>query len=160
MEPLVVVITLAAVAVAFAVSASAGLGGSLVLVPTLALVLGTKEGVAMAALLLAANNVVKVSAYRRTLPFRKAAVVIVLLAVGAAIGARLLVAAPEDLVTIAVIASFVAALIAETFDLSRIRAAGGPILAFGSGPHPVSPGRRDLSREWPSASSIWIECTS
>ena len=32
----------------FFVSASAGLGGSLVLVPTLALVVGTKEGVALA----------------------------------------------------------------------------------------------------------------
>ena len=53
------VLTLIAVAVSFTVSASAGLGGSLVLVPILALVLGTKEGVALAALLLAANNVVK-----------------------------------------------------------------------------------------------------
>jgi hypothetical protein len=115
------------------VSASAGLGGSLVLVPTLALVLGTKEGVALAALLLAANNVVKVFAYRETLPYRKAQVVIVLVAVGAGLGARLLVAAPERVVTIAVIVSFVLALIAERLDLSRLRKAGGPLLAFGSG---------------------------
>ena len=128
-----IVITLVAVAVSFTVSASAGLGGSLVLVPTLALVLGTKEGVALAALLLAANNVVKVFAYRETLPYRKAQVVIVLVAVGAGLGARLLVAAPERVVTIAVIVSFVLALIAERLDLSRLRKAGGPLLAFGSG---------------------------
>ena len=133
MEPLAVVATLVAVAVAFAVSASAGLGGSLILVPTLALVLGTKEGVALAALLLAGNNVVKVIAYRQTLPFRKAALVVGLLAVGAAIGARLLVSAPEDLVTVAVIVSFGLALIAERFDLSRTRSAGGPVLALGAG---------------------------
>jgi uncharacterized membrane protein YfcA len=132
-EPWVIVITLVAVAVSFTVSASAGLGGSLVLVPTLALVLGTKEGVALAALLLAANNVVKVFAYRETLPYRKAQVVIVLVAVGAGLGARLLVAAPERVVTIAVIVSFVLALIAERLDLSRLRKAGGPLLAFGSG---------------------------
>jgi hypothetical protein len=124
---------LVAVAVSFTVSASAGLGGSLVLVPTLALVLGTKEGVALAALLLAANNGVKVFAYRETLPYRKALAVIVLVAVGAGLGARLLVAAPERVVTIAVIVSFVLALIAERLDLSRLRKAGGPLLAFGSG---------------------------
>lgn len=133
MDALVVAATLVAVAAAFAVSASAGLGGSLILVPALALVLGTKEGIALAALLLAGNNVVKVIAYRRTLPYKKAAVVIALLAVGAAIGARLLVSSPEDVVTVAVIVSFVLALIAERFDLSRSRAAGGPLLAFGSG---------------------------
>ena len=133
MDPIVVVLTLVAVATAFALSASAGLGGSLILVPTLALVLGTKEGVALAALLLAGNNVVKVVAYRKTLPVVKAAVVVGLLALGAAIGARLLVSSPEDVVTVAVIVSFVLALIAERLDLSRLRTVGGPLLAFGAG---------------------------
>ena len=133
MEPWVMAVTLVAVVVSFMVSASAGLGGSLILVPTLALVLGTKEGVALAALLLAANNVVKVVAYRKTLPLRRAIYVIVLVAIGAALGARLLVAAPENLVTIAVIISFVVALIAERLDLGRLRRAGAPFLAFGAG---------------------------
>lgn len=133
MEPWVVAATLVAVAVSFMISASAGLGGSLILVPTLALVMGTKEGVALAALLLAANNVVKVLAYRKTLPFRSALLVVVLIALGAAIGARLLVAAPENVVTLAVIVSFVVALIAERLDLNRVRSAGGPVLAFASG---------------------------
>ena len=133
MEPWIVAVTLVAVIVSFMVSASAGLGGSLILVPTLALVLGTKEGVALAALLLAANNVVKVLAYRKTLPFRRSVYVIVLIALGAALGARLLVAAPEEVVTIAVIISFVVALIAERFDLGRLRKVGAPFLAFGSG---------------------------
>lgn len=133
MEPWVVVVTLIAVAVSFTVSASAGLGGSLVLVPTLALVLGTKEGVALAALLLGLNNVVKVIAYRQTLPFRKALLVIVLVAAGAWLGARLLVAAPEGVVTVAVIISFVFALIAERLDLKRLRKVWAPLLALGSG---------------------------
>jgi len=133
MEPWVFAFALAAAAVSFTVSASAGLGGSLVLVPSLALVLGTKEGVALAALLLAANNVVKVIAYRETLPFRKGLVVIVLVALGAAVGAGLLVAAPENVVTVAVIASFALALVAERLDLSRLRRLGGPLLALGAG---------------------------
>jgi uncharacterized membrane protein YfcA len=132
-EPWVVVVTLIAVAVSFTVSASAGLGGSLVLVPTLALVLGTKEGVALAALLLGANNMVKVFAYRETLPWRKALVVIVLVSLGAWLGARLLIAAPEDLVTVAVIVSFALALIAERLDLHKLRKTGGPVFALAAG---------------------------
>lgn len=133
MEPWTFAFALVAAAVSFTVSASAGLGGSLILVPSLALALGTKEGVALSALLLAVNNVVKVIAYRESLPYRKALMVVVLLALGAALGARLLVAAPESVVTIVVIASFVLALIAERLDLSGLRRLGGPLLAFGSG---------------------------
>lgn len=133
LEPWAVVLTLIAVLVSFWVSASAGLGGSLILVPTLGLVLGTNQGVALAALLLAINNVVKVIAYRRTLPFRRALVVIILIAFGASFGARLLVAAPEDVVTVAVIVSFIVALIAEKMSLHRLKTVGGPTVAFASG---------------------------
>jgi uncharacterized membrane protein YfcA len=132
-DGLVLAAVLVAVAVAFTVSAAAGFGGSLVLVPALALVLGTKEGIALAALLLAANNVVKVWAYRRTIPWRRAAVVVLLIAVGTALGAVLFVTAPEDVVTIAVLVAFVLAFLVERFDLSRLRRMGSPLLAFGSG---------------------------
>ncbi len=119
--------------VAFTVSASAGLGGSLVMVPTLALFLGSKEGVALAALLLAANNVFKIGAYRQTLPFRKAIPIIVLIMAGAALGSTILVRAPEVVVTVGVISMFVASVIAERFDLSKLRAGFAPLLAFVSG---------------------------
>ena len=68
MDILATVGVLIAVYVSFTISASAGLGGSLLMVPTLALFLGTKEGVALAALLLASNNIMKIIAYRETLP--------------------------------------------------------------------------------------------
>jgi len=119
--------------VSFTVSASAGLGGSLVLVPTLALFLGSKEGVALAALLLASNNVMKIIAYRRTLPFRAAAPIVVLIAIGAAIGSTLLVSAPEFLVTIGVVAMFSATLAAERFKWDGLRTGFAPALAFVSG---------------------------
>ena len=133
MDDLVLVAVFVAVALAFTVSASAGFGGSLILVPALALMLGTKTGTALAALLLAANNVVKVWAYRKTIPWRRAAVVTVLIAVGTALGALLFVAAPEDLVTVAVIVTFVLAFVAERFDLSGLRSFGTPLLSFLSG---------------------------
>ena len=106
MEAVTGAFVLAGVAVSFGVSASAGLGGSLVLVPTLALVLGAKEGIALAALLPAGNNVVKIVAYRDSLPFRKAAWIVAGIGAGAIFGAGLLVAVPEDVVALAVIASF------------------------------------------------------
>jgi uncharacterized membrane protein YfcA len=87
----------------FVISASVGLGGSLVMVPTLVLAVGTKEGVALAALLLAANNVFKVFTYRRTIPWRASSIIVVCTVIGAAIGARLLVDAPVTLVSVAVL---------------------------------------------------------
>lgn len=98
-----VLIALTLACLSFVVSASAGLGGSLIMVPAMAALYGTKEGVALAALLLAGNNVFKVIAYRRTIPLRAAAAILVATVVGAFIGARLLVAAPETLVALAVI---------------------------------------------------------
>lgn len=125
---------LLAVAVSFAVSAAAGFGGSIILVPALALVLGTKSGVALAALLLAGNNVVKLVLYRTTLPLRASAVVVVLIAVGAALGARLLVSAPESAVTVAVIVAFAATFLAERTNLEHLlRRFGTPLLALASG---------------------------
>lgn len=127
-------IVLVAVACAFTVSAAAGFGGSIILVPALALALGTKEGVALAALLLAGNNVIKVFLYRRSLPFRAAAAVIVLIACGSWLGASLLVAASESAVTLAVIVAFVVTFLAERMHLDRaLKRVGTPLLALASG---------------------------
>lgn len=133
MDPLLMAFVLLAVTVSFAVSASAGFGGSLVLVPALALVLGTKEGIALSALLLAANNIVKAWAYRETLPFRRSASLIVLIVFGTAIGAFALVLTPEKVVTVGVLASFILAFLVERLDMERIRHAGAPLLALASG---------------------------
>jgi uncharacterized membrane protein YfcA len=132
-EPLLVPLVLVAVAAAFAVSAAAGFGGSLILVPALALVLGTKAGITLAALLLAANNVVKVVAYRDTLPYRRAAVLLLFVFAGTALGAWLFVEVSETAVTVGVIASFALTFLAERLDLTRLRRVGAPALAFGSG---------------------------
>ena len=117
----------------FAVSASAGLGGSLLLVPTLALFLGSKEGVALAALLLASNNVMKIVAYRRTLPFRAATAITVLIVIGAALGSTLLVKAPTIWVTVGVIGMFAASLAAERLHIAPVRAGLARFLALISG---------------------------
>ncbi len=133
MELLAAAGVLVLVYISFTVSASAGLGGSLVLVPTLALFLGSKEGVALAALLLASNNVLKIVAYRRTLPFRAAAGIVVLIVIGAALGSTLLVNAPAYAVTIGVVGMFIASVLAERLDLGRVRSGLAPFLAFVSG---------------------------
>ena len=91
----------------FMLSASAGMGGSLIIVPALVLIYGAKSGVALAACLLAANNVFKVIAYRKTIPWSAAAIVIGMTAIGAAVGAALLLRAPETLVQVAVLLSVI-----------------------------------------------------
>jgi len=133
MEILAAIGVLVLVWASFTVSASAGLGGSLLLVPTLALALGTKEGVALAALLLASNNVLKIYAYRETLPFRAAAVIVVMIVAGAAVGSTLLVQAPEVWVTAAVIVMFALTMVFEQLDLSIVRKGFAPLLAAVSG---------------------------
>ena len=130
---LVAATVLLAVGLSFFVSASAGLGGSLILVPALALVLGTKEGVALAALLLAGNNVVKLFAYRETVPLRRSALLVVTTAAGAFVGSSLLVLAPSRLVGTAVIVSFGMALLAQRRDSERYSVALAPALAFAAG---------------------------
>lgn len=117
----------------FVVSASVGLGGSLLLVPVLVLTIGPKEGVALAALLLGVNNVFKVIAYRGTIPFRAAAMIILLIAAGAALGATAMVHSPPLIVAAGVLVAFLGTLVMERtrFDLGRTVFA--PVLAFASG---------------------------
>jgi uncharacterized membrane protein YfcA len=132
--PLEIIFVLLAASAAFTVSAAAGLGGSLILVPALALVLGTKEGVALAALLLALNNIVKVFAYRQSIPLAKSVSVIVLTIAGSAVGASLLVVAPESIVSVAVVGCIALSLLGERLNPgSRARRAATPPLAFASG---------------------------
>ena len=119
--------------ISFTISASAGLGGSLLMVPTLALFLGTKEGVALAALLLASNNVMKIIAYRETLPFRKAAGIALLIVLGATLGSTLLVNAPVWAVTVAVLAMFATTIVTERWEIKPVRKKFAPFLAFVSG---------------------------
>jgi uncharacterized membrane protein YfcA len=126
-------LALVAIFVSFVVSASAGLGGSLLLVPALMLVLGPKEGVALAALLLGANNLVKVFAYRATLPWRRALPIVVTISLGAWLGASLLVRASDQAVGIAVVAAFGLTLALERLGWRPARRVAGPVMAFGSG---------------------------
>lgn len=133
MEILTAALVLVLVYASFSVSASAGLGGSLLLVPALALFLGPKEGIALAALLLAGNNVLKIIAYRRTLPFRAAAGVAILIVIGATIGSTLLVNTSQAIATAAVLVMFVVSVVAERHDFGRIRAGFVPFLALVSG---------------------------
>lgn len=136
MEPAVILELAFIVIVAglsFTVSASAGLGGSLLLVPVLGLILGAQEGVALAALLLGGNNVLKVFAYRRTIPLRAAFMVILMIGIGAALGAALMVIAPPGLVAAGVLASFAATLAFERLGIDIGRRIFAPLLAFASG---------------------------
>lgn len=106
-------LVLAATFTALFVSSIAGYGGSLLLVPALGAILGPKEGIALAALLLGWNNVFKVVAYRRTLALRAGWPLLVVSAVGVWFGVRLLIDAPDRLVVWLVVATTLATLAVE-----------------------------------------------
>jgi uncharacterized membrane protein YfcA len=118
-EPaLVLVVTF----VALFVSSVAGYGGSLVLVPALAAILGPKEGIAVAALLLGWNNVFKVLAYRHTLALRRGWPLVVVTAAGVWVGARVLVESSDRVIMWAIIAVTAASLLVEiVVDGDRLR---------------------------------------
>ncbi len=107
------VLVLAATFTSLFISSIAGYGGSLVLVPALGAVLGPKEGVALAALLLGWNNVFKVIAYRHTLALREGWRLLVVTALGVWFGATLLISAPDGLVVWAIIATTLVTLAVE-----------------------------------------------
>ena len=130
---MIIILALAFAAAAFTLSASAGLGGSLILVPSMSMLLGAKQGVALSALLLGCNNVAKVFVYRRWIPLRTAVWVLLLTIAGTGIGAKLLVDAPESWVSYAVIGSFSAAFLFEQMRLERLKRIAAPVLAFGAG---------------------------
>lgn len=120
-------------ALAFMLSASAGLGGSLILVPAMAMFFGTKQGIALAALLLGCNNVFKVIAYHRTIPLKAAAGVVLLTVLGAGLGAKLLVDAPEAWVDFAVIAVFILTFLVDSKDWVVFKRGSSLLLAFFAG---------------------------
>lgn len=114
------VLVLAATFTALFVSSIAGYGGSLILVPALGAVLGVKEGVALAALLLGWNNVFKVVAYRHTLALRRGWPLLIVTAIGVWFGASLLIAAPDDVVIWAVVVTTGLSLVAELRQIDRV----------------------------------------
>ena len=132
---LTIVVLLAAFTSLF-VSSIAGYGGSLLLLPTFGALLGPKEGIAMAALVLGWNNVFKVIAYRKTLALRKGWPLLVVTAVGVFIGARFLLSAPEALVLWSIVVVTVISLGIELVASERIRrateSAAVPLMAAGA----------------------------
>jgi uncharacterized membrane protein YfcA len=126
-------LVLVATFVSLFVSSIGGYGGSLLLVPALGLIIGPKEGVALAALLLGWNNVFKVVAYRHTLALREGSALLVVTVIGVWFGAQLLISAPDNLVVWAVVAVTLASLGVELFANERVlhcrRHAAVPLMA-------------------------------
>jgi hypothetical protein len=119
--------------VACTLSAAAGLGGSLVLVPGLGLIFGVKEGIALAALLLGANNLGKLIAYRHCLPVRATLPLIGLTIAGSLLGANLLLLTPEGVVHVAVVLVIGAVFVLERAGMPVLNARLGAALALAAG---------------------------
>jgi uncharacterized protein len=130
---MVVVGILTIAAVAFTLSAAAGMGGSLLLVPALALAFGPREGIALAAVLLSYNNALKLVAYRKSIPLRAAAPLLVISVVASAVGARLMLGAPETVVYAAIFLAVVTSFAFERAGRPMTRPSAAGLFATGAG---------------------------
>jgi uncharacterized protein len=128
-----VLVVILIAAVAFTLSAAAGMGGSLLLVPAMALAFGPKAGIALAAVLLSYNNAWKLAAFRHNVPVRSALPLLVLSVLGSAAGARLMLAAPEQLVYLAIFVVVIASFALEHTGRPIIQPALGALFAAGAG---------------------------
>lgn len=133
LDAISILILALAIPASFIVSAAAGLGGSLILVPAMMMAIGTKEGIAVAALLLACNNLAKVAVYRKTLPWRASGAVIIAVLLGSALGATLMLQLPELWVRYTVALVILTTLMWEFSSYHRAKRAWGVGLAFFSG---------------------------
>lgn len=132
-DALTLVLLMLVIPASFFLSAAAGLGGSLILVPGLILALGTREGIAVAALLLACNNIAKVVAYRKTLPWAASALIAAAVILGSAIGATLMLTMPEHWVRIGVAVMLLLTLAGDFVAQGPIRKVWAVFLAFLAG---------------------------
>lgn len=107
------VLFLIGLSLSFLLSSVLGMGGSLIAVPVSVMAFGPKVGVAMASLLLLGNNIIKLFAYRNTIPWKGAGSIALITMLSTFLGAKLLLALPERWVIAAVIASLVWSFVAE-----------------------------------------------
>lgn len=117
----------------FLLSASAGMGGSLLLVPALSMLLGTKQGIALAAAMLGVNNIWKTVAYRASIPWRAVVMVGCATGLGAWLGSAALLAAPEGLVAWAVVVALLASFLLERRGRPPVGPKLAPLPAFAAG---------------------------
>lgn len=132
-DALSLVVLILLVPASFILSSAAGLGGSLILVPALLMVMDVKEGVALAALFLAFNNLTKLAAYRNTLPVKESVLIAISVMLGAAMGASLMMMAPESWVKVFVIAALLSTFFIDVMKFKPVQKVWGVLLAFTSG---------------------------
>lgn len=94
---------------------------------------GTEAGIALSALLLKGHNVAKVIAYRRTIPLLVVAITVILTLVGTAVGAQLLLGAPETWMSAAIILAFALSFVAERIRTTPWLPVSTPLFALTAG---------------------------
>ena len=128
------VLMLLAVALAFTLSASAGLGGSLILIPVMSLMLGSKIGIAVSAVLLGCNNVFKAVAYRRTIPIRESLAIVIFTMIGTGIGSLIMIRTSEQILDISILVCFALSFLVERKHTWKgIRKGLAPLFALSAG---------------------------
>lgn len=105
----------------FLVSASAGMGGSLLLIPTLSYFIGIRDGIIISALLLGLNNCVKIIAFRKYIRFKTISWLMLFMLLGAIPGSLLMMAINEQLLAVILFGNIIFAFIIEKNAATGVR---------------------------------------
>jgi uncharacterized protein len=105
----------------FLISASAGMGGSLLLIPTLSYFIGVRDGIIISSVLLALNNCFKIIVFFKYIQLRKIIFLMCFMLAGAIPGSMLMLKIDENILAVILFINIIFAFIIEKNAVSGVR---------------------------------------
>lgn len=105
----------------FLISASAGMGGSLLLIPTLSYFIGVRDGIIISSILLGLNNCVKIIVFRKYIRIKNIVYLLLFMLIGAIAGSLLMMKIEEDILAVILFINIIFAFIIEKNAATDVR---------------------------------------
>lgn len=105
----------------FLISASAGMGGSLLLIPTLSYFIGVRDGIIISSVLLGLNNCFKIIVFFKYIQIRKIVYLMFFMLIGAIPGSMLMMKMDENILAVILFINIIFAFIIEKNAATGVR---------------------------------------
>lgn len=105
----------------FLISASAGMGGSLLLIPTLSYFIGVRDGIIISSVLLGLNNCFKIIAFFKYIQLSKIVFLMAFMLIGAILGSLLMMKMDENILAVILFINIIFAFIIEKNAATGVR---------------------------------------
>lgn len=105
----------------FLISASAGMGGSLLLIPTLSYFIGVRDGIIISSILLGLNNCIKIFVFRKYIRLKNIVYLLIFMLTGAVAGSLLMMKIAEDILAVILFINIIFAFFIEKNAKSVVR---------------------------------------